>query len=175
MSQPSPSPSAPPPSTATASASSPNAPRRSVQILRRTIAIIIVVAFSLAAAGGIIVLLGDIESEATFQVISTTALTGAVSVTAFCGATLLGRRNQWFGIVTIGVLLALIGVLVHLLGTRWLDIVMPPVVAGAAWPASWTANLRWRPTSARCGSAKRPTGISGTSRSPIMPRAATTK
>src|SRR5699024_10809335 len=37
-----------------------------------------------------------------FQVVSTTALTGAFSVAAFCGATLLGRREQWFGAVTIG-------------------------------------------------------------------------
>lgn len=102
MSQPPPSPSAPPLSSATASASDPDAPRQSVRILRRTIAIVIVVAFSLAAAGGIIVLLGDIESEATYKVIGTTALTGAVSVAAFCGATLIGRRTQWFGIVTIG-------------------------------------------------------------------------
>ncbi|MCU4295622.1 hypothetical protein D3I60_00740 [Brevibacterium permense] len=98
MSQPPPSLSASPAS----SASDPNAPRRSVRILRRTIAITIVVAFSLAAIGGIIVLLGDIESEATFKVIGTTALTGAVSVAAFCGATLIGRRTQWFGIATIG-------------------------------------------------------------------------
>lgn len=102
MSQPPPAASAPPPSSATASASDPKAPRQSVRILRRTIAIVIVVAFSLAAAGGIIVLLGDIESEATYKVIGTTALTGAVSVAAFCGATLIGRRVQWFGIVTIG-------------------------------------------------------------------------
>ncbi|WP_420095973.1 hypothetical protein [Brevibacterium sediminis] len=102
MSQPPPSPSASPLSSAPASASDPKAPRRSVRILRRTIAIIIVVAFSLAAAGGIIVLLGDIESEATYKVIGTTALTGAVSVAAFCGATLIGRRTQWFGITTIG-------------------------------------------------------------------------
>src|SRR5699024_2784152 len=34
--------------------------------------------------------------------VSTTALTGAFSVAAFCGATLLGRRDQWFGAVTIG-------------------------------------------------------------------------
>lgn len=102
MSQPTPSPSVPRPSSATASVSDPNAPRRSVRILRRTIAIVIVVAFSLAAVGGIIVLLGDIESDATFKVIWTTALTGAISVAAFCGATLIGRRNQWFGINTIG-------------------------------------------------------------------------
>lgn len=102
MSQPSPSPSAPPSSSATASASDQNAPGRSVRILRRTIAIVIVVAFSLAAIGGIIVLLGDIESDATFKVIWTTAVTGAISVAAFCGATLIGRRAQWFGITTIG-------------------------------------------------------------------------
>src|SRR5699024_9608600 len=77
-------------------------PGRAVRVLRRLIAIIIVVAFGSAAAGGIIVLLGDIESETTFQVVSTTALTGAFSVAAFCGATLLGRREQWFGAVTIG-------------------------------------------------------------------------
>jgi hypothetical protein len=77
-------------------------PSSSIRVFRRVIAIIIVVTFSLAAAGGIIVLLGDIESELTFQVVSTTALTGAFSVAAFCGATLLGRRAQWFGIVTIG-------------------------------------------------------------------------
>ncbi|WP_169253427.1 hypothetical protein [Brevibacterium sp. 'Marine'] len=58
-------------------------------------------AFSLAAAGGISVLLGDVESEATFQVIGTTAVTGICSVAAFCGATLIGRRVQWFGSVTI--------------------------------------------------------------------------
>lgn len=102
MSEPSPSPSAPPHSPASASASNPHAPRGSVRILRRTIAIIIVVAFSLAAAGGIVVLLGDVESDATYKVIATTALTGAISVAAFCGATLVGRRAQWFGIATIG-------------------------------------------------------------------------
>ncbi|WP_167199807.1 hypothetical protein [Brevibacterium pigmentatum] len=109
MSQPTPSPSVPRPSAATASVSDPNAPRRSVRILRRTIVIVIVVTFSLAAAGGIIVLLGDVESEATFKVIGTTALTGAVSVAAFCGATLIGRRVQWFGIVTIGLAVVTLG------------------------------------------------------------------
>ncbi|WP_432789941.1 hypothetical protein QYM46_17175 [Brevibacterium sp. K11IcPPYGO002] len=58
-------------------------------------------AFGIAAAGGISVLLGDVESEATFQVIGTTAVTGICSVAAFCGATLIGRRVQWFGSVTI--------------------------------------------------------------------------
>lgn len=107
MSESSPSPTAPNPAdispapTAFAVATA-RGPGRSVRILRRTIAIVIVVAFSSAAAGGIIVLLGDIESESTYKVIGTTALTGAASVAAFCGATLIGRRTQWFGIATIG-------------------------------------------------------------------------
>lgn len=86
---------------------------RFVRDLRRTIAVIIVVAFSVAAIGGIIVMLGDIESEPTFQVTATTAVTGACSVAAFCGATLIGRRAQWFGSATI--LLAFITLLLSIL------------------------------------------------------------
>ncbi|MGH3703792.1 MAG: uracil-xanthine permease family protein [Agromyces sp.] len=36
-----------------------------------------------------------------------------------------------FGIVVVGVLLALVGLLVQWVGTRWIDALMPPVVAGA--------------------------------------------
>ncbi|MGO2658869.1 uracil-xanthine permease family protein [Mycetocola reblochoni] len=36
-----------------------------------------------------------------------------------------------FGILAVGVLLALIGVVTQLVGTRWIDVLMPPVVAGA--------------------------------------------
>ncbi|KQZ07432.1 nitrate reductase [Agromyces sp. Root1464] len=36
-----------------------------------------------------------------------------------------------FGIVVVGVLLALVGLLVQWVGTRWIDVLMPPVVAGA--------------------------------------------
>ena len=36
-----------------------------------------------------------------------------------------------FGIMVTGLLLALIGVLVHFAGARWIDIIMPPVVNGA--------------------------------------------
>ncbi|MGO3885717.1 MAG: uracil-xanthine permease family protein [Mycetocola sp.] len=36
-----------------------------------------------------------------------------------------------FGILAVGLLLALIGLLTHLIGTRWIDVLMPPVVAGA--------------------------------------------
>ena len=35
------------------------------------------------------------------------------------------------GIVVVGALLAVIGVVVHLTGTRWIDVVLPPVVSGA--------------------------------------------
>ncbi|MGD7706596.1 uracil-xanthine permease family protein [Microlunatus sp. Y2014] len=41
-----------------------------------------------------------------------------------------GMGSALFGIITIGLLLAVIGVIVHAAGTRWLDVVMPPVVAG---------------------------------------------
>ncbi len=36
-----------------------------------------------------------------------------------------------FGIVVVGMLLALVGLLVQWVGTRWIDVLMPPVVAGA--------------------------------------------
>lgn len=35
------------------------------------------------------------------------------------------------GIIVVGALLALIGVLVHLAGTRWIDALLPPVVSGS--------------------------------------------
>ncbi|MDN6605069.1 hypothetical protein [Brevibacterium sp.] len=72
------------------------------QSFRRAIVMAIVVTFSLAALGGIIVLLGDIESEIAYQVLATTALTGVFSVATFCGATLIGTRGKQFGVITIG-------------------------------------------------------------------------
>ena len=36
-----------------------------------------------------------------------------------------------FGIMVTGILLALVGVLVHYAGSKWIDIIMPPVVNGA--------------------------------------------
>jgi len=35
------------------------------------------------------------------------------------------------GIVVVGVLLAIVGVIVNLAGTRWIDVLLPPVVSGA--------------------------------------------
>lgn len=42
-----------------------------------------------------------------------------------------GRGGALFGIVAVGILLALVGLFVQLVGTRWIDALMPPVVAGA--------------------------------------------
>jgi len=42
-----------------------------------------------------------------------------------------GRSGVLIGIIAVGIVLALVGVLVELTGTRWLEVLMPPVVAGA--------------------------------------------
>lgn len=53
-----------------------------------------------------------------------TAATAAKGVSDPMGAAL-------FGIVVVGVLLALVGLLVLWVGTKWIDVLMPPVVSGA--------------------------------------------
>lgn len=42
-----------------------------------------------------------------------------------------GRSGVLVGIVAVGLLLLIIGLVVQLTGTRWLEVLMPPVVAGA--------------------------------------------
>jgi uracil-xanthine permease len=42
-----------------------------------------------------------------------------------------GMGSALFGILAVGILLALVGVVVQLTGTGWIDALMPPVVAGA--------------------------------------------
>ncbi|HSP52840.1 MAG TPA: solute carrier family 23 protein, partial [Cryobacterium sp.] len=42
-----------------------------------------------------------------------------------------GMGSALFGIIVVGLLLALIGVVVQLTGTGWIDALMPPVVSGA--------------------------------------------
>jgi uracil-xanthine permease len=42
-----------------------------------------------------------------------------------------GTGSALGGIVAVGVLLMIIGAVVHLVGTRWLDLTLPPVVTGA--------------------------------------------
>jgi uracil-xanthine permease len=42
-----------------------------------------------------------------------------------------GRAGAAFGIVAVGILLVVVGLVIQLGGTRWVDALMPPVVAGA--------------------------------------------
>ena len=42
-----------------------------------------------------------------------------------------GRGSALFGIVVVGLLLAVVGLLVQLVGSGWIDVLMPPVVSGA--------------------------------------------
>ncbi|MGV0746129.1 uracil-xanthine permease family protein [Mycolicibacterium sp. XJ870] len=42
-----------------------------------------------------------------------------------------GAGSALGGLIAVGVLLILIGAVVHLIGTRWIDLVLPPVVTGA--------------------------------------------
>jgi len=62
-----------------------------------------------------------------------------------------------FGIMLAGILLAIVGAVVHLAGSRWIDALMPPVMtgtivmligfnlAGAAWGVSETSGFRAAP------------------------------
>lgn len=59
------------------------------------------------------------------------------------------------GILVVGVLLALVGLLVHFAGSRWIDVVMPPIVTGTVValigfnlaPSAWN-NVKTAPTTA---------------------------
>ena len=42
-----------------------------------------------------------------------------------------GAGSALAGLVAVGLVLILIGVTVHLIGTRWIDLILPPVVTGA--------------------------------------------
>lgn len=72
-------------------------PRRRIAVVRRIIVAVIIVAFSVAALGGIVVLLGASLGETAARVIGTTATVGAFSVAVLCCAALVGRRMQAFG------------------------------------------------------------------------------
>ncbi|HWI32271.1 MAG TPA: hypothetical protein VNT50_12345 [Microbacterium sp.] len=78
---------------------------RTVSLLRRIIVGIIVVAFGLAAIGGIAVLLGGDLGPDAGRVLGTTTIVGAFSVAVLCCAALAGRRLQIFG--TIGAVVAI--------------------------------------------------------------------
>ncbi|MGB3414707.1 MAG: solute carrier family 23 protein [Microbacteriaceae bacterium] len=53
-------------------------------------------------------------------------VSGAMAWKAFGGI-----EAALFGILVVGILLALVGALVQYFGSRWIDLLMPPVVAGA--------------------------------------------
>ncbi|MHB1063456.1 MAG: uracil-xanthine permease family protein [Georgenia sp.] len=44
---------------------------------------------------------------------------------------LFGMSSALGGIISVGILLALIGVVVHVAGARWINVIMPPTVTGA--------------------------------------------
>lgn len=69
--------------------------------VRRVIVAVIVVAFTLAAVGGIIVLLGGELGETALRVVGTTAVVGAFSIAVLCCAALLGRRLQSVGLIGV--------------------------------------------------------------------------
>ncbi len=55
----------------------------------------------------------------------------AVIAPVLAAKTAGGAGSALGGLVAVGVVLILIGVVVHLVGTHWVDVVLPPVVTGA--------------------------------------------
>lgn len=104
--------------TAVPAPSAPRAPRTRFSALRRTIVAVIIATFSLAALGGIVVLLGVELGETALRVLGTTAVVGAFSVAVLCCAALLGRALQGVGIV--GVVVSTIGAALAV-WTIWYD------------------------------------------------------
>jgi uracil-xanthine permease len=68
---------------------------------------------------------------------------------------MFGRPSALGGIISVGVLLAIVGLLVHVGGARWIDVVMPPAVTGTIValigfnlaPAAWK-NVKLAPVTA---------------------------
>ncbi len=86
--------------------------------LRRWVVGAIIASFSIAALGGIVVLLSGTWSDTAGKVLGTTALTGLFSVAVLCGVALLGKALQWFAWVTIVISIT---TLVVLLSQLWND------------------------------------------------------
>ncbi|GAA3759353.1 hypothetical protein GCM10022240_09950 [Microbacterium kribbense] len=80
---------------------------RPLTLLRRTIVTLIIVAFGLAAIGGIIVLLGAELGDTALRVLGTTATVGAFSIAVLCCAALLSRPLRAVGVV--GSIIAVLG------------------------------------------------------------------
>ncbi len=81
----------------------PASSRPPVTLLRRAVVGVIVVALTIAAIGGIVVLLGGELGETALRVIGTTAVVGAFSVAVLCCAALLGRPLQAVGLAGVAV------------------------------------------------------------------------
>ncbi len=58
-------------------------------------------------------------------------------------------------VAVTGVLLALVGLIVQKVGTRWIEKLMPPVVAARSWPSSVSTSLRPRGTTSPCSRSSR--------------------
>ena len=66
-----------------------------------------------------------------------------------------GMSSALGGIMAVGALLAIVGLVVHFAGSRWIDIIMPPIVTGAIValigfnlaPSAWT-NVQQAPITA---------------------------
>lgn len=87
-------------------------------MLRRVIVAVIIVAFSVAAIAGIVVLLGGELGEPGGRVLLTTAAVGLFSTAVLCCTALVGRRLQAFGLIGAAVSVA---TLVVLLVFIWSD------------------------------------------------------
>lgn len=107
-----------------------DAPRIEFPRLRRVIVWVIVIAFGIAAIGGIIVLLGGSLDETSGRVLATTATVGGYSVAVLCCAALGGRRLQWFGFLGVAITLV----------TAILSIIL--IWADYVWNDGW--DLIWR-------------------------------
>ncbi|GAA5033584.1 hypothetical protein ACFQRL_03190 [Microbacterium fluvii] len=83
-----------------------HAPGTVARTVRRVVVWIIVVAFALAAIGGITVLVGGRLDDTGYRVLGTTSLVGAFSLAVLCCLTLVGRRAQLFGLIGAAIAVA---------------------------------------------------------------------
>lgn len=97
----------------TSTAESPH--RSGASLLRRIIVAIIVVAFAVAAIGGIVVLLGANLGDPAYRVLSTTAVVGLFSIAVLCCASLIGKPLAIVGVVGAAVSIIAAGLVIWLI------------------------------------------------------------
>lgn len=98
-------------------------------VLRRVIVGVIVVAFAIAAIGGIIVLLGAQLEATSGRVLVTTAVVGLFSIAVLCCAALIGRPLQIVGVIGAGVSVVAALLAIWMI---WVD-----YSSGAPWETLW--------------------------------------